>query len=122
MAIFPALTPSTRTYTPGQHSNTPIGTLNGDELGVRHGNAAVSNILRMSFGYITRADHYSIVSHYYQHDRFVPFDLSSTTLSAVNIAFPAGYQWIYAGSPRTNETCSEITVTVELELIPTYTI
>lgn len=122
MATFPALTPSTRTYIPGQHSNTSIATLNGDELGVRHGNAAVSNVLRMSFQYINRADHYSIVSHYYQHDRFVPFPLDATTLAAVNITFPAGYQWIYAGSPQTDETCSEITISVELELIPSYII
>jgi len=122
MATFPALTPSSRTYIPGQVAATAIGSLNGDELSVRHSNASTGHILRFGFTLLTRAQHYEIVSHYSLHGRFVPFDLDATTLAAAGLTFPANYLWIYAGSPETDETCEEINVTVELELIPPYTI
>lgn len=122
MATFPALTPSTRTYTPGQIAATPIPSLNGDELSVRHSNASTGHILRLGFNLLTRAQHYELVSHYSLHGRFVPFDLDSSTLTAAGLTFPSGYLWIYASSPETEEICDEVNATVELELIPPYTI
>jgi len=122
MAVFPELTPSSRTYTPGEHPNTPLMVLTGDESSVRHSNGAVGHRLRMTFKLLTQAENYSIIGHYSLHGRFVPFDLSATTLSAAGLTFPTNYQWIYAGTPETDEECGEITTTVELELIPPYTI
>ena len=90
MATFPALTPSSRTYTPGQYAATPIGTLNGDELSVRHSNASTGHYLRHGFRLLTRAEHYEIVSHYSLHGRFVPFDLDATTLTAAGLSFQIG--------------------------------
>lgn len=122
MATFPALTPSSRAYTPGQYAATPISTLDNDELSVRQANASIGTTLRLGFRLLTTAEHYQIVSHYSLHGRFVPFDLAAATLAASGLSFPSGYLWIYASSPETDQTCAEINVTVELELIPPYTI
>jgi len=122
MATFPALNPTSRTYIPGQPPATALTTLNGDDLSVRHNNASTGNILRMSFNPIERSDQLAIISHYNIHGRFIPFDLEQLTLVASNISLPANYQWIYAGSPSIEETCSIISITVEIELIPPYII
>ena len=122
MATFPEYIPSSRTYTPGQHPNTPIMVLTGDESSVRHSNAGIGHRLRMTFKLLTQAQNYAIIAHYSLHGRFVPFDVSSDTLAAAGLTFPTNYQWIYVNSPETDEECGEITTTVELELIPPYTI
>ena len=122
MATFPALTPSSRTYIPGQVAATPIATIDGDEISVRHSNASNGHVLRLGFQLLSRADHYLLISHYSIHGRFVPFDLPSETLAASGLTFPANYLWIYAASPETEEICNQINATVELQLIPPYTI
>lgn len=122
MATFPALNPATRTYVPGVQPSTAINTLNGDEMSVRNGNSVNGFRLRLGFVLLSREDHYSLLSHYVFHNRFVPFDLSATTLTGSGLTFPATYLWIYAGTPETEEVCGQINATVELELIPSYTI
>ena len=122
MANFPALAPSVRSYIPGTHPSTQIGVLTGDEVSVRHSNGSTRTIVRLGFNTISRANHYAIVSHYSLHARFIPFSLTATTLVAANLTVPTNYQWIYVGPPEVEETCEIINVTVELELIPPYTI
>jgi len=122
MATFPALTPSTRSYVPGVQPSTSINTLNGDEMSVRNGNTANGYRLRLGFNLLTRSDHFSLLSHYALHGRFVPFDLDATTLTGSGLTFPATYLFIYADTPETEEICGQITATVELQLIPSYTI
>jgi len=96
--------------------------LTGNEVGVCHSNGSIQTILRMKFAAISRANHYAIISHYSLHARFVPFDLSPVTLIAANLTIASGYQWIYANPPEADETCKVINVSVELELIPPYTL
>lgn len=122
MATFPALGPVTRSYTPGEYANSHISVLDGDELSVRHTNAATGYTLRLGFRGLTPAEHYTIVSHYSLHGRFAPFDLPAITLQDSGLTFPSGYEWIYASSPQTNYSPGLIEVTVELELVPPYTI
>lgn len=122
MATFPALQPSTRTYTPGQHPSTPLQVLSGQEVSVRHTNGSIGNIVRLTFSPISRGNQFAIISHYNTHGRFIPFDLAELTLIASDITLPAGYQWIYVGSPSVEQTCSTISIAVELELIPPATI
>lgn len=122
MATFPALNPSTRTYVPGVQPSTAINTLNGDEMSVRHGNTANGYRLRLGFNLLTRSDHFDLLAHYALHGRFVPFDLDATTLTGSGLTFPSTYLWIYADTPETEEICGQISATVELELIPSYTI
>lgn len=122
MATFPSLTPSTRTYTPGTSANTPLRVLTGDESSVRHSSTSVGHRLRLGFNLLSRADHFSLISHYALHGRFEAFDLDSATLVSSGLTFPSGYQWIYVSPPETEEVCGEIYATVELELIPPYSI
>jgi len=122
MATFPALTPSSRTYVPGQYAATPMASIDNSELSVRQANASVGHTLRLGFRRLTSAQHYQIVSHYSLHGRFVPFDIPSELIAASGLTFPSGYQWIYAASPDTDQSCDDINVSVALELIPPYTI
>lgn len=122
MANFPALTPSSRTYVPGARASTAMELLSGDEVSVRHGNGRSGDQLSMTFKQMTRAEHYSLLSHYAFHGRFEAFDLTATTLAATNLTFPANHQWIYAETPSFDEVCDEINGTVSLILIPPYVI
>jgi hypothetical protein len=122
MATFPALNPQVRSFTPAQYPNTHIGTLNGDELSVRHTNSSTGSILRLTFNGIDQDTKLNLVAHYSFHARFVAFDLSATTLLGSGITIPTDYQWIYVSSPVFEETPGVITVSVELEMIPPYTL
>ena len=122
MATFPALQPATRTYTPGTNASSEFAVLDGYEASVRHSNASVGQLLRMSFVALTAAEKFNIISHYALHGTFEPFDLPSSLLSATNVTFPAGYLWRYLGPPQIDETCDVISATVELQLLPPYLI
>ena len=122
MATFPALRPQVRSYTPGQRPNTPIPTVNGDEISVRHSNGSTSYILRLGFRALTSAEHFSVLSHYNLHERFIPFDLPAEVLEGSNLTFPTNYQWVYLGSPSTEVLPGQANITVELELLAPYAI
>jgi hypothetical protein len=118
MSTFPTLQPSTRTYTPGQHPASNIPVLTGDETSVRHTNASTNYILRLGFNGLTPEQHLAVNSHYLINGRFQPFDLPDSVLFGANFQFPSGYQWIYANSPQTTYSPGVVTLTVELQLIP----
>jgi len=120
MATFPALNPSTRTYTPGTIASVQFAVLDGNESSVRHSNASVGHILRMTFIRLSSADTFSLMSHYSLHGIFQPFDLSATTLTATNLTFPANYLWRYLSSPVIDQSCNITNATVELQLLPPY--
>jgi hypothetical protein len=120
MATFPALQPATRTYTPGTSASTEFAVLDGYETSVRHSNASVGQILRMTFTRLSSADTFSLVSHYSLHGTFEPFDLTSTTLIATNLTFPANYLWRYLSAPVIDQSCDITNATVELQLLPPY--
>jgi len=118
MATFPALQPTARTYIPGQAAATPIGSLDGSELSVRHVNASTGYTLRLGFNGLSQTDHFSIISHYMLHGRFQPFDLPPSVVAGANFEFPSGYSWIYVKSPDTEYSPGVVTTSVELELVP----
>ena len=120
MATFPALQPATRTYTPGTSASTEFAVLDGYETSVRHSNASVGHILRMTFTRLSSADTFNLVSHYSLHGTFEPFDLSSATLIATNLTFPANYLWRYLSAPTIDQSCDITNATVELQLLPPY--
>jgi len=122
MATFPALNPNARTYIPGQAPATPIPTLDGDELSVRHTNTATGHILRLTYTGLTTAQHFELTSHYMLHGRYQTFDLPAIVLLGSNLSFPSGYLWLYVDSPQTTYEPGLITTTVELELLPPYSI
>jgi hypothetical protein len=122
MATFPALSPQGRTYIPGQHPNTPIRVLTGDETGVRHTNASTGHRLRLLFTGLTTEQHFSVTAHYSLHGRFLTFDIPQSITDGADLVFPANYVWLYAGPPSTEYSPGVITLTVELELVPPYTV
>ena len=122
MSTFPSLSPATRTYTPGTNASTEFAVLDGYESSVRHSNASVGHILRMTFTRMTASETFALVSHYALHGTFAPFDLSATTLTATNLAFPADYLWRYLSAPVIDQTCEITDATVELQLLPPYLI
>jgi len=122
MATFPSLQPATRFYTPGVFSSTEIAVLSGDRTNVRHSNASVGHLLRMTFERLSDAETFELVSHYSLHGTFETFDLSSATLVATNLTFPAGYLWRYLSSPVLTQSSQVTEATVELQLLPPYLI
>lgn len=122
MADFPALNPQVRSFTPARYPSTPIECLDGTELGVRHTNSSTGSILRLTFNGISAQTKTDLITHYSFHARFIPFDVTATTLLGSNITVPTNYQWIYVGPPTFDETPDAISASVELELIPPYTL
>lgn len=122
MATFPALNPNVRAYTPGIHPSKAIVTMDGNEMGIRLNNSVLKYILALSFTGLTPAQHYELVSHYYLHSRFYPFSIPSSVITGSGLTFPSTYVWIYASPPSTDHTPGVLTTSVELELIPPYTI
>ena len=120
MATFPSLQPASRTYTPGTIASSEAAVLDGYEASVRHSNASVAHILRMSFVALTAAEKFNIISHYALHGIFEPFDLPNSLLTATNVTFPTGYLWRYLSPPQIDEACDVISATVELQLLPPY--
>ena len=123
MATFPALKPSSRTFTPGERPHSVIGTLNGNNIRVRQSNVLVNQRLRLTFIALTEAQMLSIRTHYTgQQGRFLSFPIPNDLLSGVATPAsftPTGYSWVYAATPRVEDVgCNRYTVSVELMTVP----
>lgn len=123
MATFPTLTPSGRSFTPGRHPHSEIGTLDGLQTRVRTSNVLLEQRLRLTFTALTESEMLSVRSHYNgQQGRFLSFDIPTSLLSgmAAPVSFtPTGYSWIYAGSPQIEDIgLQRYNVNVELITVP----
>lgn len=122
MADFPSLLPQSRSYTPGSFAVHRSKTLSGKEITVRRANAAIDYRLRFTFTSGSTIQQNQIFSHYAVQNRFQPFDLPSSVLQDSGLTFPAGYQWIYANTPKVTYDPGVIRVSVELLLVAPYDI
>lgn len=124
MTIFPELTPSSRTFTPGRHPHSEISTINGLQSRVRMSNAIVDQRLQLTFVALTEAQMLSIHSHYIDRQgRFLSFEIPDSLLSGMSAPdsfTPIGNNWLYAGSPEVEDVpgVDRFTVTVELVNMP----
>jgi hypothetical protein len=124
MAVFPTLTPSSRTFTPGRYPHSEIPTLNGLQVRVMTSNVIVEQQLRLTFLGLTEAQMLSIRSHYVgQQGRFLSFAIPSSLLSGMTTPAnftPTGYSWIYSSAPQVEDIpgTQRYTVSVELVTIP----
>ena len=123
MATFPALKPSSRTFTPGERPHSVIGTLNGNNIRVRQSNVLVDQRLRLTFIALTEAQMLSIRTHYTgQQGRFLSFPIPNDLLSGLTTPAsftPTGYSWVYAATPQVEDVgCNRYTVSVELMTVP----
>lgn len=122
MTTFPALVPSSRVFTPGEHPHTGIRTLAGQRSSVRHGDAILGQIVALTFVGLSEADMLSIRTHYRNRaGRFRSFNTPAAiwTGAASSAVFtPTLYQWLYRASPRVEDIgCGQYNVTVQLEAV-----
>jgi hypothetical protein len=123
MATFPALTPSSRTFTPGRHPHSEIPTLSGLQTRVRTSNVILEQQLRLSFAALTETEMLSIRTHYIgQQGRFLSFDIPASLLSGVTTPTdftPTGYSWVYASQPVVTDIgLQRYDVSLELSTVP----
>jgi hypothetical protein len=124
MAVFPTLTPSSRTFTPGRHPHSEIPTLNGLQVRVMTSNVIIEQQLRLTFVGLTESEMLSIRSHYVgQQGRFLSFFIPSSLLSGMTTPAyftPTGYSWIYGSAPQVEDIpgTQRYNVSVELVTIP----
>lgn len=122
MTIFPSLTPSGRTFTPGEYPHTPFQAYNGLQARVRHSNVMLSSQLRLTFTALTETDMLSILSHYNgQYGTFDSFTLPSAIWAgAVQADYElTNYRWHYTEPPIVEDVyCDRYTITLTIETLP----
>jgi hypothetical protein len=108
MPTFPAIAPSSRTFTPGEYPHAAFTALSGEQSRVRHSDAVVGGSLDLTFIRLTEEERQSIELHYLgQQGEFLPFNLPPETLSGFNpydFLIGAG-QWRYAEPPEIEDFC-----------------
>lgn len=124
MAAFPTLTPSSRTFTPGEYPHSVFTGMSGVQGRVRNSNVMLSSQLRLTFAAITEAQMLSILAHYQgQQGTFLSFPIPSAiwnAVSSVNDYQLAGYGWRYIEAPNvTDAMCANAyDVEVTIETVP----
>jgi hypothetical protein len=121
MFSFPALTPSRRSFTPGEYPHTEFRSLNGLEGRVRHSNVMIGSSLRLTYIGLTEQDMLDILLHYQDTQGiYLSFALPPNTLSGLTAAdyTLTGFSWRYATPPTVLDLpCNRYTVEVELESV-----
>jgi hypothetical protein len=123
MSTFPALVPSTRTFTPGDVPNVKQVSLSGMTSGFRRGNRRIAQGLSLSFQRLTQVQLDLITAHYVDRQgSFDVFYLSPEVWSGYTtppVPLLSDFAWQYAGPPSiTDSSCGRWEVEVELETIP----
>jgi len=118
---FPALTPSKRSFTPGEYPHTAFRSLNGFEGRVRHSSVMIGSSLRLSYVGLPEQDMLDILLHYQDTQGiYFSFALPADTLSGLTAAdyTLTGFSWRYAAPPTVLDLpCDRYTVEVELESV-----
>ena len=123
MTTFPALTPSSRAFTPGTYPHSEIPTLSGLQTRVMTSNVQLNQRLRLSFAALTETEMLSIRTHYVgQQGRFISFFIPNELLSGMSTPAsftPTGYSWTYVAPPQISDVaCGRYDVSVELATVP----
>jgi hypothetical protein len=123
MATFPALIPSTRTYTPGGVPAAMQVALSGATSGFRRGNRRIAQTLALSFQRLEESDVTLVRNHYDgRSGSFDIFFLSSEVWNGYTTApvpLLSDYAWRYVSPPNiTDSSCGRWDVEVELETVP----
>ena len=122
MTTFPALIPSSRTFTPGEYPATAFAGYSGAQNRVRHGNVFLSAQLRLTFLGLAQAQMLDIWNHYNsRRGEFRSFDLPAEVASYGSITdyVPGNYLWRYAGPGSVEDLpCGGHNVSLTLETVP----
>ncbi len=123
MANFPALTPTTRIFSPGNYPQTYQQSIGGTGVGFRRGALSIGKILTLTFEYVLEADVNAIKAHYFDsYGTYDFFNVDSTIWSGYvtpPVDLNGNYLWRYASQPLIQDvTCERFTVEVQLESVP----
>lgn len=123
MATFPALTPTTRIFSPGNYPQTYQQSIGGTGAGFRRGALSIGKTLTLTFEYVLETDVNAIKAHYFDsYGTYDIFNVSSTVWSGYvtpPVDLNGNYLWRYVSQPViTDVTCDRFTVEVQLESIP----
>ena len=124
MSVFPTLTPSSRTFTPGEYPHSVFVGISGMQGRVRNSNVMLSSQVRLTFAAITEAQMLSILTHYQgQQGTFQSFPVPSSIWTGTSGAADyqlAGYGWRYVEPPTvTDAMCADAyDVQLTLETVP----
>lgn len=104
---FPALVPSSRTYSPGNIPQSQKVSLSGNATGFRRGNRRTEQTLSLSFTNLTEAQVDLIKAHYVDRQgSFDIFFLSSEVWSGYStppVSLLSDYAWRYAAPPTVTD-------------------
>ena len=108
MPTFPAIAPSSRTFTPGEYPHAAFTALSGEQSRVRHSDAVVGGSVDLTFTRLTEEERSLIEQHYLgQQGEFLAFSLPPETFSGFDpYDFLEGAgQWRYAEPPEIEDFC-----------------
>lgn len=122
MTAFPALVPSSRTFTPGEYPATAFSGYSGAQNRVRHSNVFLAAQLRLSFVGLNQSEMLDIWNHYNgRRGEFRSFELPAEVVSYGGITdyVPGTYLWRYAGPGSVEDLpCGGHNVSLTLETVP----
>jgi hypothetical protein len=120
MTTFPTLTPSSRTFTPGEYPHSAFTGMSGVQNRVRNSNVMLSSQLRLTFAAISESEMLSILTHYQgQQGTFQSFPLPTAIwsgVSSINDYQLSGYGWRYIEPPSVSDAMCANAYDVELTL------
>ena len=122
MTTFPALVPSSRTFTPGEYPATALAGYTGKSATVRHSNVFIQAQLQLTFRALSQADMLLIWAHYAaRRGGFEAFALPTeiASYSSLSSYVPITYRWRYAGEGSVEDLpCGGHNVSLTLETAP----
>jgi hypothetical protein len=122
MTAFPALVPSSRTFTSGEYPATAFSGYSGTQNRVRHSHVFLSAQLRLSFQGLSEEEMLDIWQHYStMQGSYSTFELPTELLSGSSISnyVPDGYRWRYTGDGSVEDLpCGGHNVSLTLETVP----
>jgi hypothetical protein len=122
MTAFPALIPSSRTFTPGDRAHALLRSMGGRSTQVRHSNVVTGQRLQLVFIGLSEANMLAVQMHYInRRGQFGTFSLPSAIWSGSTDRTISGYSWRYVGMPKVDEPfCGRFTVSLTLEMLAEY--
>jgi len=108
MPTFPAIAPSSRSFTPGEYPHAAFTALSGEQSRVRHSDAVVGGSVDLTFTRLTEDERSLIEQHYLgQQGEFLAFSLPPETFSGFDpYEFLEGAGlWRYAEPPEIEDFC-----------------